>query len=710
MQLKPKQQNSPDFIRQLLCALLCAALFCGIFSYSGEAFASAAPAVQPDAGTRYTGDLFCPYNYDGLSGRVVHCIEAIVIEAAKTFLETFLPYYEAIIISSMVLAVTIYGALIMMGSMSRPTGQTFFFLFKLSGVAFFTLQFGQMIDSIFDIMHGLLSIVTNYVTVSTLSACSDSGYLSEFFSLQRENLSVWDKIDCMFITLLGIGVAQTTLVGIAVSLSFGLVAVMTASMLTGGIGLIIFIIAIFFMLTLLFAVMRAMKIYLVSVITIAFLICISPLLIPMILFAPTRPLFDKWLKNLANYMLIPIFLFAFLSMIVAAYDAILFKGPSSLYYAIASEASQQQGFNFKDWLEFGTSGKVVRDADGTAQFNGDAPVTEGGTFVGQDVPGLDAIGIMTTREACLNGTDVDRQVLGDACEQDFDTMLECAINPMIAPEGVSQSLEEGEPCTALRDRDGYRPYYGFLRNEEMFHFAIAPNIETDMDAREARQEGCGWNVFCHIGRGASKLAGYVFNFAKQVVGAILQIGGTIASWIGSALKAIGSFVQDYCPMGGSLPGAICDVTSGAFMVVGSVVHTVGTVTNFSGRVLMNGLMAELGELFDAWFDVETIDFQKIASYRCKIENGLTNPTDVAYLQCPGPEDVIIDIIYVLIAACVVAYLMLRWLNYIPSLGSTLVGSARIETSLPGEGAVMQATSKIQHRMEQIISKRKKGGG
>lgn len=698
-----QKRRKPDSWR-FIYALVCAAVVCGAFFYSGGAFAQdvAGPAVQGDPNVHYQGDLFCPYNYDGLSGRIVHCLQAIIVHAAKSFLAAFLPFYEAIVISALVLSVTIYGFMFAVGSVERPTGQSFIFIFKLAGVAYFTLEFSEAIDWIFDIMQGLLLIVTNYVTVSQLSACSDDGHLSQFFSLQRDNFSVWDKVDCLFITLLGIGVAQTT--------AFGLVMVLSPLIFTGGVGLIIFVIAIFFILTLLVAVWRAIKIYLVSVITVAFLICVSPLIIPMLLFQQTKPIFDKWLKYLANYMLIPVFLFAYLSMIVAAYDAILFKGPSSLYFAIADEASQEPDFTFRDWIEAGASGKVARhtsgDLAGQIMYSGGEPVLESGTLVGKDVPGVDALTIMQYQETCSNGTDDEIELAGDICDADLDTMLQCAINPTIPDGSNFGTFPEGGDCQSVQGNK----YYGFLRNEELFHFAIAPNVDTDKAARDKRDEGCGWNPICHIGSAVSKAVGFAVSVVKNVIGALARVTGVILQFIGGVLQGIGSFVKGACRIT-PVPGAVCDVAGGAFMVSGSVIHAGGTFVNFSGRVLMNGLLAELGELFEAWFDVDTLDIHKIASYRCKMSGGASGATDRAYIEsCPGPEDIIIDILYVMVTAAVVAYLMLKWLNYIPSLGREMIGAARVEATLPGERAVQKGARKLEHGLQRMKSSKRKGIG
>lgn len=717
-------RKEPDQ-RRWMCVLICAVIFCGLFFYSGAAWSADAPVTyQPDPGQHYQGDLFCPYNYDGLTGRVVHCIQAIVIQAARDFLAAFMVYYEATVITVLILAMTIYGAMIAMGTVQRPTGQTFFFLFKLAAVGFFTLQFsstdsepGRAIVMIFDIMQGLLNIVTNYVTVSQLSACSDNGHLQQFFGLERANPSVWDKVDCLFITMLGIGVAQTTAVG--------LIAVLSPLVFTGGIGIIIIIIAFFFMLTLLVAVMRAIKIYLASVIVIAFLICVSPLIIPLLLFNQTRPIFDKWLKNLVNYMLIPIFLFAYLAMIVAAYDAIIFKGRSSLYYAIASEASEHPDFNFKDWIEVGASGKVQRyEADhemyGQVVYEGEEPALESGTIVGRGVPGVDALTLMQYQQicACLDGScsqemNLQARASRETCDElddKFDEMIECALNPKIPSPGMVFEAQEDHICLT----EGLN-YYGFLRSEEALNFAIAPNTDTDAEQRKKQNKGCGWNPICHVGKGISKAVGFAFDVVKNIVGAVARVTGVILQGIGNVMKGIGAVVGGACRIT-PVPGGICDAAGGVFMVSGSVVHATGTFVNFSGRVLMNGLLSELGELFDGWFDVQTFDLQKVASYRCKVDKGITNPKDPRYLNdpnnpdsCPGPKDIVMDILYVMITAAAVAYLMLKWLNYIPSLGKQIIGAARIEATLPGEGGVQAGVQKVQHGFDRMIAKRRSKG-
>jgi hypothetical protein len=712
MRKKPERYNWP-----LTCALICAVLLCVAFGFLGDAQATSgvvsAPSSQPTPDTLYQGDLFCPYNYDGVFGRVVHCIQALVVEAAKTFLNGFMPVYTSIVIAAMVLAVTIYGAMIAMGTVTRPPVQSIILMLKVGAVAFFTLQFSGLIDMVFDVMEGLLYIVTDYMTLSASSACSDEGKVRELFvDFERAEISAWDKVDCMFMTLLGVGVASTA--------ASGFVSILVALLFMGGIGLILAVIGMLFILTLLFSLLRAVKIYLMSVISVAFLICVSPLIIPMVLFAPTKPLFNQWLKNLLNYMVIPVFLFAYLAMMVAAFDALVFKGRYSLFYAVASEASQEEGFNFKDWLEFGVSGQVARDEKNKPLYDASNthPVIEKGittdaVYVGKGVPDLLAVGIIQHKLACESATEEEQEALGNCDIENLNTMIDCALNPLVPRPGESPE-SSGEGSCAIADG---RPYYGFQRNEEVFNFALAVNIDSDKVEREKRNQGCSFGLLCAVGDFVGKVAGFAFDVAKNVVGAVFQVVGAIWQVTGEVLKAIGSFIGGVCRNNTPAPGLLCDMVGGPFLVVGSVVNTAGDVVNFSGRLMMHGLEALLKDFVDGWFDVLIMDLQKITSYHCKVKNNLpdlTSHTQTAliedYLACPGPEVIIIEILYVLITALVVTYLMMRWLNYIPSLGSMLISSsAPLSADLPLEGAVSKATGGLQHRMDEILSKKKRGG-
>lgn len=680
-------------IGRFLSLLLLAVVLCGGFFVSSAAQATTwttAPTVQVvDA----SGD-FCPERKDGLAGRVVACVQQIVIEATETFLAGFMTFYQPMVLASMILAITLYGAFFLSGNVRRPSADTFLLVLKIAGVMFFTIQFGGMTRSVFDVMEGLVGIVSNYsLTSEGIGLCSKTNALPGTI-LPRANPTAWDKIDCMFLTLFGIGL---TVVGAA-----GLVVLLGSIMFSGGIGIIILLMALMFMLTLLIAVVRAIKVYLQAVVTVAFLICVSPLALPCLLFTQTRDIFNRWLSQFAAHMLIPVFIVAYLSMIVAAVDAIIFRGPSSLYYAIARDASQTDNFNFGEWIREGRDGL--------------------GNPVGEDVPGTTAVSLLGYMQICDIGTADEKAALGELCDDPVQlaAMQRCAVNPWVADaDGVEMpdiDTDAGETCEdvpAKMDFKGHY-YYGFLKNEEFFAYSITPGIETDEQKREA-DEGCGWNPICGLG----KLVGAVWDAGTWLVGQIAKVVGAVVNFVGSVLKGLASILSAPCRLFSGVAGDICNFATGATAMnfVGDVVHMSGSVINFGSRVLLDGFIAALGlDRIDGYFDVLALDLQKVASYRCKIDEGITDPSSMAYLDCPGVGDVLIEIIYVIITAAVVMYLMLKWLPYIPVLAHALTASredsAYLSARVPGEnmlsGQVQKAASSASQNITLKI--RRSGGG
>ncbi|MBM3617246.1 MAG: type IV secretion system protein [Alphaproteobacteria bacterium] len=676
----------------LFSLMMVAVVFCGSLFASSAANATAwqtAPDVEV-----VQGNKFCPERDDGLAGRVVSCVQEIVIQAAENFLASFMAFYQPIVLASMILAVTLYGAVYLSGNVRRPAADTILLVLKIGAVMFFTFQFGGMTRSVFDIMEGLVGIVSNYsLTSPGVSLCSETNALP-FTISPRANPTAWDKIDCMIITLFGIGLTTTV--------AAGLIVLLGSIIFSGGIGVIILLMALMFLLTLLVSIVRAIKVYLQAVVTVAFLICVSPLTLPCMLFSQTREIFKHWLHQFTAHMLIPVFIVAYLSMIVAAVDAIIFRGESSLYYAIAREPSQQPNFDFGRWIRNGEDGL--------------------GNYVGEDIPGTAAIGLLGYIETCTNGTAEEKAAI-DLCELDpaqLAAMQRCAVNPWVADaDGVDMpdiDTDAGETCEdipAKMDNKGSY-YYGFLTNKEMFAYSITPGAETDEQKREADQ-GCGWNPICGLG----KLVGAVWEVGTWIVGQISRVVGAVVNAIGTVIKAVAWALSAPCRVFSGVAGDICNFATGstALSFVGDVVHASGNVVNFGSRVLLDGFMSALGlERIDGFFDVQVLDLQKVASYRCHMDGGPSDPSDLAYLDCPGVGDMLIEFIYIIITAAVVMFLMLKWLPYIPVLAHALTAddgsSAYISPHTPGENMLSNQLHKAASSVAKnpTIKIKRRGGG
>ncbi len=732
-----------------LLALTALTLAAGFALGPDAAQAQTEIVVNPDAQTFSEGNYLCPHNWDGITGRVVVCVQNIIQNAGRGFLQSLLNIYQPIVIAALILATIAYGVLMITGSIRNISGDTFFFIFKVAATVQFSIVLSEwMFEALFGVMEGMLNIVSNYSTVASFSACSDESVMPEIFQLDREQFTVWDKIDCMFINMLGIGVG----VGSPIALP----ALMALLIFTGGIGLVIFLIVVLFIITLLLAVLRSVKIYLMSVIVITFLICISPLIIPLVLFEQTKPYFMNWVKTLANYMIIPIFLVAFLSMMIAAFDAVFFRGSSSLFFIVAGNASQPQAgsdehhFALGYWLEEG----IVADDHNIHQVRNEVePFLLGGTGgripVGASIPGKNAIGILELIATCkederylegVEDTQRARENLGSTCPEvggDYSslyTMLGCALRPVVPVHGADGPAGTDGTCLETVGE----VYSGFEVNEEILNFAIAPNIDTDEEIRQQQEEGgCGWNLLCQARAGIGKAAGFTFSVISNVTGAIVRVIGYGLQGLAKQLKFLGSLYEGQCRVL-PLPGVICSVTGSVFNIPGNVIHAAGNFVEFSGRIMMNGLLATLGEAFEGWFDVPMLDVQKVAAYHCKYrgtgelanlrnippasayigaDNVLSQVEGEAmynayreYLLCDddvetgrawGVREFILEILYSAGAALLIGYLLLRWLDYIPVLGKEMIGTAQLLSSVPGEGKISSGARGVRHAFDRM---------
>ena len=86
------------------------------------------------------------------------------------------------------------------------------------------------------------------------------------------------------------------------------------------------------------------------------MVLVSPLFIPLILFRATKSYFARWLRLTASFIIQPIILFAYLTMLLAAFDTVVFNGPNSLYHAIAGNAANNACFSIGSWLMGGNGG------------------------------------------------------------------------------------------------------------------------------------------------------------------------------------------------------------------------------------------------------------------------------------------------------------------------------------------------------------------
>lgn len=130
----------------------------------------------------------------------------------------------------------------------------------------------------------------------------------------KEYLAIWDTLDCKIMRYLGFGPEVS---------AANIVSLILASFLTGPIGIYFSLSVMFFGIMLIAATMRALHIFLSSAVSIIIFVFISPIIIPLVLFAKTKSIFDNWLKELISFCLQPMILFAYIAIFIMIMDKTL---------------------------------------------------------------------------------------------------------------------------------------------------------------------------------------------------------------------------------------------------------------------------------------------------------------------------------------------------------------------------------------------------
>lgn len=137
----------------------------------------------------------------------------------------------------------------------------------------------------------------------------------------KEYLRIWDTLDCKIARALGFGP------NVSVP---NLVLMILGGFFTGGLGIVFFVATFLFAFFLISLTIRAIHIFLMSIIAVIILMYVSPLVITLSLFARTKPIFDKWWKELLGFTLQPMILFCYLAILIALFDKVVI-GPDAIF-------------------------------------------------------------------------------------------------------------------------------------------------------------------------------------------------------------------------------------------------------------------------------------------------------------------------------------------------------------------------------------------
>lgn len=364
-----------------------AALLLGMF------VAAPAMAQQPPAQPAQSEmDQVCG-DHVGVTNRIAGCVRDTVANVADRFFDQDTGFYSLVskfIAGFLTLGMAIYGTMAAVGMLEKVGRDTLIFLVKISFIAYFTLNADVMYRYAVDGMDAMGSAV---VQVTPLSGDADGNEdfsdLTCYQAMKEASDTAgkpisgpWVAMDCLIDTVFGIRMpTQAGNVNNFVQagggqewfnknlegqgMQRGMLHFFFSGMKTSVVGLMLGILGFIFMWGLITMIIKALMTYIAGYIGITFMMIISPLFMPLMLFRETKQYFDKWVKLVISFALQPVLILLFISLSIAGVDLALYSGDYSVAYRIAGDASRQQGFNLNRYL---TDNEAINPAAMTPLF------------------------------------------------------------------------------------------------------------------------------------------------------------------------------------------------------------------------------------------------------------------------------------------------------------------------------------------------------
>lgn len=325
--LQRKKKNN-----QSLCVVLLLA-FC-LVGAAGDAFAQVIGA---------DGSI-CPA-YSGFMARIVPCIIDVIIATTQQYLSTFLIYFLPTTGAVMTLAVLLYAFTLLTGRTRAVTREGMILALKIGGVMLAMNSLALLFPAFMNTMSFLVESVSFYLPSVLQEQCPFANNL-------------WQSVDCALAYVVG-GILP------GFSVVNGMFGFLVGALFSGPIGVALFFLGLGVVLVLMYTLFQAVFILLGAYISLALLMVISPLMVPLVVLRATKGYFEKWLRLLISVILQPMFLFAYLTMMLVTMETVIFTGQFSLYRSIACNAVNGNwnltGFSIGNYVVY-SGGAAERDS------------------------------------------------------------------------------------------------------------------------------------------------------------------------------------------------------------------------------------------------------------------------------------------------------------------------------------------------------------
>lgn len=276
------------------------------------------------------------------------------------------------------LSIVVMGYGILMGNKPVDRRKISVYILKFACVMYFAIGTGWndlFIDNVFKISSSMSSMVLRMEDDTYLkrqldgcqfpkfngnsvegrnitdysSPLDDPYYKIKEYTDGFDYLRPWDILDCKFVKAIGFGPSLT--VG-------NLVLTIFAGLLTGGLGIIFVMFTFIFAFFYIVMIIRALHVFLISIIAISLLIFVSPFTITAVMFEKTKNIFTQWLKQILGFIVQPVILFAYITLFIVIIDRTAFgiRPEMSQEYITDEEGVSVENPNFNGGIVFEGTG------------------------------------------------------------------------------------------------------------------------------------------------------------------------------------------------------------------------------------------------------------------------------------------------------------------------------------------------------------------
>jgi hypothetical protein len=220
------------------------------------------------------------------------------------------------------LAVTLFGMNVATLQVHELTKEAMTLIFKIAIVMYLITNTELIYTALTGTIDQIIGYVTNVFTFDHLPSASctvvfpASAFAASNPPSALQPYAIWNAFDCMLESLLGAAKADPTKVLVSA------VAVIAAAAFTSILGLGIAVFAITTFIYLILTAARAIYLVFLSYITLSFLLSLTPLIAPLLLFRGDTPqgIFQKWTQKILSSIFQPIIVIAFISLTVMSVD------------------------------------------------------------------------------------------------------------------------------------------------------------------------------------------------------------------------------------------------------------------------------------------------------------------------------------------------------------------------------------------------------